>query len=80
MDLKNERRGRIKEYVEKYPNAKYTAGTRGQASNPLWEVKCDVALPSATQNEINGRTPTTWSRTAATASPKGANMPTTPEA
>ncbi|MFB0910685.1 MAG: NADP-specific glutamate dehydrogenase, partial [Flavobacterium sp.] len=47
MELKNELRGRISEYVEKYPNAKYIAGKRP------WEVKCDIALPCATQNELN---------------------------
>jgi glutamate dehydrogenase (NADP+) len=49
MELKNELRGRISEYVEKYPNAKYIAGKRP------WEVKCDIALPCATQNELNER-------------------------
>jgi len=46
--LKNVYRGRIKEYCEKYPNAKYFAGERP------WGVKCDIALPCATQNELNG--------------------------
>src|SRR5690606_3764235 len=48
MELKNELRGRISEYVKKYPNAKYVEGKRP------WEVKCDVALPCATQNELEG--------------------------
>ena len=48
MELKNELRGRISEYVKKYPNAKYVEGKRP------WEVKCDVALPCATQNELDG--------------------------
>jgi hypothetical protein len=46
MELKK-KRGRISEYVEKYPNAKYFDGARP------WEVKCDIALPCATQNELN---------------------------
>ena len=46
--LKNVLRGRIREYAEKYPNAEYHAGKRP------WSVKCDIALPCATQNEING--------------------------
>ena len=47
MQLKNVKRGRIKEYCDKYPEATFVAGKRP------WEVKCDIALPSATQNEIN---------------------------
>ena len=47
MDLKNNKRGRIKEYVAKYPSAKYEEGKRP------WDVKCDIALPCATQNELN---------------------------
>lgn len=47
MELKNEKRGRIKEYLEKYPKAQFIEGKRP------WHVKCDVALPSATQNEIS---------------------------
>jgi glutamate dehydrogenase (NADP+) len=49
MELKNELRGRISEYVEKYPNAKYIAGKRP------WEVKCDIALPCATSKRIERR-------------------------
>ena len=52
MELKNHRRGRIKEYVDKYPSATYQATEAGAKCNPLWQLKCDVALPSATQNEI----------------------------
>ena len=48
MDLKNVKRGRISAYVDKYPTAKYIAGERP------WSVKCDIALPCATQNELNG--------------------------
>ena len=48
MDLKNVKRGRIKEYVAKYPNAKYVEGEKP------WGVKCDYAFPCATQNELDG--------------------------
>ena len=48
MDLKNNKRGRISEYVNQYPSAKYFAGERP------WSIKCDIALPCATQNELNG--------------------------
>jgi len=48
MFIKNEKRGRISEYVEKYPKAKFIKGERP------WSVKCDIALPCATQNELNG--------------------------
>ena len=47
MELKNVRRGRIKEYADKFPGVEYRAGARP------WDVKCDCAFPSATQNEIS---------------------------
>jgi len=53
MDLKNNRRGRISEYADQYPNAVYTPVDPAQDYNPLWDVKADCAFPSATQNEIN---------------------------
>jgi glutamate dehydrogenase (NADP+) len=57
MNLKNMRRGRVKEYAEKYPSAVYTETHPDEASQPLWNHKADCAFPSATQNEINpGRT------------------------
>jgi glutamate dehydrogenase (NADP+) len=74
MELKNELRGRISEYVTKYPNAKYVAGKRP------WEVKCDVALPCATQNELNGDEAKTLIANGCIAVAEGANMPSTPEA
>ena len=49
MELKNIKRGRISEYVVKYPSAKFVA------NKTPWEVKCDVALPCATQNELHGK-------------------------
>jgi glutamate dehydrogenase (NADP+) len=74
MELKNELRGRISEYVTKYPNAKYVAGKRP------WEVKCDIALPCATQNELNGEEAALLLANGCIAVAEGANMPSTPEA
>ncbi|GAB7255699.1 NADP-specific glutamate dehydrogenase [Polaribacter sp. OB-PA-B3] len=74
MYIKNEKRGRISEYVEKYPNAKYVAGERP------WSVKCDVALPCATQNELNGEEAKTLIANGCMCVSEGANMPSTPEA
>jgi glutamate dehydrogenase (NADP+) len=74
MDLKNNRRGRISEYVEKYPSAKYVAGQRP------WSVKCDIALPCATQNELNGEEAKTLVDNGCMCVSEGANMPSTPEA
>ncbi len=73
MTLKNVKRGRIKEYAEKY-GCKYVEGTRP------WEVKCDVALPSATQNEINGEEAEMLVKNGCFCVSEGANMPSTPEA
>ena len=73
MDLKNVKRGRIKEYAEKY-GCKYVEGKRP------WEVKCDVALPSATQNEINGNDAELLIKNGCFCVSEGANMPSTPEA
>lgn len=74
MDLKNVRRGRIKAYVEKYPNATYVAGERP------WSVKCDIALPCATQNELNGEEAKQLIENGCICVSEGANMPSTPEA
>ena len=74
MDLKNIRRGRISEYVEKYPNAKYVVGARP------WSVKCDIALPCATQNELNGEEAKQLIENGCMCVSEGANMPCMPEA
>ncbi len=74
MEIKNVRRGRISEYVDKYPNAKFFAGERP------WGVKCDVALPCATQNELNGEEAKTLLANGCICVAEGANMPSTPEA
>ncbi|MFQ5490740.1 MAG: NADP-specific glutamate dehydrogenase [Phycisphaerae bacterium] len=80
MDLKNVRRGRIKEYVEKFPSAKYQPVDAGADHNALWDVKCDVALPCATQNEINDIDANTLVKNGCICVSEGANMPSTPEA
>jgi glutamate dehydrogenase (NADP+) len=72
MDLKNVRRGRITEYAEKY-GCEYHEGKRP------WFVKCDVALPSATQNEITGEDARTLVKNGCICVSEGANMPTVPE-
>ena len=74
MELKNVKRGRIEEYVAKYPSAKFVAGKRP------WEVKVDIALPCATQNELNGDEAKALVANGVIAVAEGANMPSTPEA
>ena len=74
MELKNVYRGRIKEYVDRYPNAKYVAGERP------WGEKADIALPSATQNELNEEQAQTLVNNGVIAVSEGANMPSTPGA
>jgi glutamate dehydrogenase/leucine dehydrogenase len=73
LDLKNNKRGRIKEYAEKYTGAEYMAGKRP------WSVKCQVALPCATQNEISGDDAKLLVKNGCFVVAEGANMPTTPE-
>jgi glutamate dehydrogenase (NADP+) len=74
MYIKNELRGRIGEYVNKYPNAKFVADKRP------WEVKCDIALPCATQNELNEEEAKMLVNNGCICVSEGANMPSTPEA
>jgi glutamate dehydrogenase (NADP+) len=80
MQLKNVKRGRIKEYVDKYPKATYQAADPSAPHNPLWTVKCEVALPSATQNEINGEDAQNLLKSGCYCVSEGANMPSTPDA
>jgi len=72
MELKNVKRGRISEYADKH-KCRYVQGKRP------WEVKCDVAFPSATQNEIDGNDAKMLVQNGCKAVGEGANMPTTPE-
>jgi glutamate dehydrogenase (NADP+) len=74
MELKNVRRGRIKEYAEKFRGVKYIEG------NGVWNVKVDVALPCATQNELNDDDAGTLVKNGCLCVAEGANMPCTPEA
>ena len=74
MEIKNVNRGRISEYVAKYPTAKFVADKRP------WEVKCDIALPCATQNELNGEEANALIANGVICIAEGANMPSTPEA
>ena len=74
-EIKEVRRGRIKEYVDVVPTAKYTEGCRG-----IWTIPCDVALPCATQNELDLDGAKALIANGCIAVAEGANMPSTPEA
>ncbi|MFI3288754.1 MAG: NADP-specific glutamate dehydrogenase [Rikenellaceae bacterium] len=74
MELKNVKRGRISEYVNEYPSAQFFAGERP------WGVKCDIALPCATQNEVDGDEAAKLISNGCICVAEGANMPSTPEA
>lgn len=74
-EIKEVRRARIREYVQVRPNATYTEGCRG-----IWMVKCDVALPCATQNELDADSARALIANGVQAVAEGANMPSTPEA
>ncbi len=73
-DLKNVKRGRIMTYVKNYPNASYHEGKRP------WDVPCEIALPCATQNELDGAAAELLVKNGLIAVSEGANMPSTPEA
>jgi glutamate dehydrogenase (NADP+) len=73
-DLKNVKRGRIMTYVEHFPEASYHEGKRP------WEVPCEIALPCATQNELDGAAAKLLVKNGLIAVSEGANMPSTPEA
>ena len=74
-EIKEVRRGRIKEYVDAVPTATYTEGCHG-----IWTIKCDIALPCATQNELDGESADALIANGVMAVAEGANMPSTPEA
>jgi glutamate dehydrogenase (NADP+) len=80
MELKNNRRGRIKEYSDKFPGVTYTSIDPRADHNPLWAVKADVVLPAATQNEVNGKDAEQLLKNGVAVVSEGANMPCTPEA
>ena len=73
--IKEVERGRIKEYAERVPGSVYTEGCRG-----IWTIKCDIALPCATQNEIDAESAQALVDNGVFAVAEGANMPSTPEA
>ena len=77
--LKNVKRGRIREYAEKFTEAEFTAVNTGDDHNPLWGHKADCAFPSATQNEINGVDAQNLVNNGVDLVCEGANMPTVPE-
>ena len=79
MDLKNERRGRIMAYAERFPAATFTPADPSDDHNSLWEVPADCAFPSATQNEINGKDAANLIGGGVRVVSEGANMPTEPE-
>ena len=79
MELKNVRRGRIKEYTEKYKSAVFFPVDSKLDYNPLWNHKADCAFPSATQNEINGKDAQNLLNNGILCVSEGANMPTTLE-
>ena len=80
MDLKNNRRGRISEYVTEFSSATFTASAPEPSTNEIWGVNVDVALPCATQNEINVAEAQMLIDNNLIAIAEGANMPCTPEA
>jgi len=80
MRLKNTRRGRIQEYIDKYSEASYTEADGTLDYNPLWDHKADCAFPSATQNEINEKDAANLVKNGVKLISEGANMPSTPEA
>ncbi len=80
MDLKNIRRGRMKEYVDKFKSAVYTQIDPGADHNPLWNNKADCAFPSATQNEISGKDAANLLKNGVYVVSEGANMPSSIEA
>ena len=79
MEMKNVRRGRIKEYTDKYKKAVYSPIDPNGPFNPLWNHKADCAFPSATQNEINAKDAQNLINNGVFVVSEGANMPTTPD-
>ncbi len=77
--LKNERRGRIKEFAERFKGVEFTELKENADSNPLWNIKADCAFPCATQNEINQKDAEALVRNGVKLVGEGANMPTTIE-
>jgi glutamate dehydrogenase (NADP+) len=79
MNLKNERRGRIMEYADRFPGAEFIPADPRNDHNPLWDIAADCAFPSATQNEINAKDAANLLNNGVGVVSEGANMPTVPE-
>ena len=79
VELKNRRRGRIKDYAERFPGVVYTRYDPLQECSPLWDHPAQCAFPCATQNEVNARDAANLLRNGVQVVSEGANMPTTPE-
>ncbi|MBI19185.1 MAG: NADP-specific glutamate dehydrogenase [Euryarchaeota archaeon] len=80
MDLKNNKRGRIHEVADAYESVTFTPAAPEPSINGLWGVNVDIALPCATQNELNGEEAAALVANSVIAVAEGANMPCTPEA
>jgi glutamate dehydrogenase (NADP+) len=79
MELKNTRRGRVSQYIDKYSKAVFVSVDKNSPCNPLWNHKADCAFPSATQNEINAVDAGNLVKNGVVVVSEGANMPTMPE-
>lgn len=75
-ELKNVRRGRVKEYADRFKNVVYKEFNENLDHNPLWKIKCDCAFPCATQNELNGKDAQNLVNNGLKLVAEGANMPT----
>ncbi|MGA7673503.1 MAG: NADP-specific glutamate dehydrogenase [Rhizomicrobium sp.] len=80
MELKNARRGRIREYADRFKKANFIPNDAGLDHNPLWAIKADCAFPSATQNEINAKDAANLVNNGVKVVGEGANMPSSAEA
>ena len=80
LDLKNVKRGRIKEYADKFKSAKFYPVDPGRDHNPIWDMKAECAFPSATQNEINAKDAANLLKNGVYVVTEGANMPSTLDA
>jgi len=80
MELKNVRRGRIRQYTDKFSKALFMPTDIKLEHNPLWNIKADCAFPSATQNEINAKDAANLIKNGVRVVAEGANMPSTLEA
>jgi glutamate dehydrogenase (NADP+) len=79
LELKNDRRGRIKEYADQFPGVTYTPADPTGDHDPMWAIPADCAFPSATENEINAKDAANLLNGGVFVISEGANMPTVPE-